>query len=205
MTTYDDGAPQPNYKWDENFTVVEFETHIYHSSFSTISNWIETDFGGRLSPHGVSLDGDGDELEAFKHMVCGPTVDAVLNRKNDILLQVLLPCDFAIYANDLVSRALAQAGLPETKILTPAVRGFNFLANRHPHADGLFFWRIGKDLMWQQFDRRVDEVFEMLYAFRRVNEQLRDTDTFQELRFREELARREVYDEFDAFARWVQA
>lgn len=48
-------------------------------------------------------------------------------------------------------------------------------------------------------------VFEMLYAFRRVNEQLREGDVVQVLRFREELARREVYEEFDAFARWVQA
>jgi hypothetical protein len=43
----------------------------------------------------------------------------------------------------------------------------------------------------------------MLYAFRRVNEQLRDIHT-QESRFRAELARREVYDELDAFARWVE-
>ncbi|KAJ6572087.1 hypothetical protein B0H19DRAFT_1372979 [Mycena capillaripes] len=184
MTTYDE-APRAPYKWDDTFNVAEFQHHIDEFNSGEIWDWAETDLNMRLIQHGVTID-EWTELEAYKRMV-------------------LLPCDFAVYANDVVSQAQAQAGLPETKLLMPAVHGFNFLGNPDPRTDGLFLWRIGKDLMWQQPDRRVDEVFEILYAFRRVNEQLRDPSTFQVPRFRKELARREVYDEFDVFARWVQA
>ncbi|KAJ7669362.1 hypothetical protein DFH06DRAFT_1180734 [Mycena polygramma] len=204
MTTYDDAPPTLQYKWDEDFDVSEFHDYIDEANATEIANWTETDFDQRLLWHGVSVSSSDDGLDAYQRMTCAPTVDAVLSKKNDIMLQVLLPCNFAVYANDLVSRAQDQAGLPETKLLMPAVRGFNFLWNPNPRADGLFFWRIGKDLMWQKLDRRVDEVFEVLYAFRRVNEQLRDGDAYQASRFREELARRVVYDEFDAFALWVQ-
>ncbi|KAJ7034702.1 hypothetical protein C8F04DRAFT_1100699 [Mycena alexandri] len=195
MTTYDE-TPRSQYKWDENFNVNALEGYIYAANLSEISAWIETDFNSRLTPHGVEMDcGDDEaELKSFRRMVCAPTVDALLSKKRDLRLQILLPCEFAVYANDLVSQAQVEAGLPKTKLLTPAVRECNFLGNPDPQTDGLFFWRIGKDLMWQQLDCRVDEVFEILYAFRRVNEQLRSGDRRQA----------SLYNEFDAFADWVQ-
>ncbi|KAJ7669352.1 hypothetical protein DFH06DRAFT_1321374 [Mycena polygramma] len=202
MTTYDD-APHP--EWDDRFNVATFRDYIDRLNLAEILNWGETDVNERLVAHGVFFIEDCPDMEDYQRMVYAPTVEALLTKKKDIMLQVLLPCDFAVYANDVVSRAQAEAGLPETKLLMPAVHGFNFLGNPDPQTDGLFFWRIGKDLMWQQLDRRVDEVFEMLHAFRRVNEQLRDSGAMQVSRLRAELARREVYDEFDAFARWVQA
>ncbi|KAJ7186758.1 hypothetical protein C8R46DRAFT_1184623 [Mycena filopes] len=205
MTTYDETA-QSQYKWDANFNVRSLEKYIDTANSSEISSWVETDFGGRLEEHGVEMEwGEpGADLGSFRRMVCASTVDALLSKKKDLKLQILLPCEFAVYANDLVGRAQAEAGLPKSKILTPAVPEYSFLGNPDPDTDGLFFWRIGKELMWQQVDRRIDEVFETLYAFRRVNEQLRGGDSRQAPRFREELARREVYNEFDAFADWVR-
>ncbi|KAJ7753732.1 hypothetical protein B0H16DRAFT_1886800 [Mycena metata] len=204
MTTYDDAQPS-KYKWDENFKIEAFKKRLERSNFDEIYTWVETDYNYRLAQHGItSGEYTGLELKAFQRIVCTPTVDELFSKEKDILLQVLLPCSFAVYANDLVSRAQADAGIPETKLLESAVPDFNFLGNSKPEADGLFFWRISKDMMWQQFDRRVDEVFEMLHAFRRINEHLRDGDYLQADRFRREMARREVYDELDAFARWVQ-
>ncbi|KAJ7154669.1 hypothetical protein C8R46DRAFT_1118026, partial [Mycena filopes] len=146
------------YKWDEKFKIEAFQKRIEGSNLDEIFTWIETDFNGRLEHHGVSIDDySGVELQAFRRIVCAPTVEELFSKKKDILLQVLLPCPFAVYANDLVSRAQADAGVPETKLLQAAVPGFNFLGSTIKEADGLFFWRIGKDLMWQQSDRRVDE------------------------------------------------
>lgn len=71
------------------------------------------------------------------------------------MLQVLLPCKFAVYANALVAQAQAQAGLPQTRLLTPLVSDPDMVG---PNAvEGLYFWHIGKNLMWQQLDRRIDE------------------------------------------------
>jgi hypothetical protein len=72
-------------------------------------------------------------------------------------MQVLLPCEFAVFANDLVSRAQADARIRERKLLLPAVRGFNFLAHPGSQVDGLFLWRLTPQVMWQQLDRRIDE------------------------------------------------
>jgi hypothetical protein len=76
--------------------------------------------------------------------------------EKDLILQVLLPCKFAVYANDVVSRAQVQAGLPQTQLLTPVTSDFDPLKDTE-RAEGLFIWRIGKELMWQQLDRGVDE------------------------------------------------
>ncbi|KAJ7753724.1 hypothetical protein B0H16DRAFT_1833849 [Mycena metata] len=89
----------------------------------------------------------GLELQAFQRIVCAPTVDELFSKEKDILLQVLLPCSFAVYANDLVSRAQADAGIPETKLLQSAVPNFDFLGNPKPGLTGwLFFWRISIDM-----------------------------------------------------------
>ncbi|KAJ7322957.1 hypothetical protein DFH08DRAFT_941686 [Mycena albidolilacea] len=215
MTTYDD-TPNPPYKWDKDFDVLTFEQTLYKANMVEISDWVLTDREGRLVPHGVEECIDGGELEKYQRTMCAPTVNDLFSDKKtprpsnlipkyrrpgtgneeedlmekDLVLQVLLPCKFAVYANDVVSRAQAQAGLPQTQLLTPVTSDFDPLKDTE-RAEGLFIWRIGKELMWQQLDRGVDEVFEMLYAFSRNPASA-------------ELARREVYDELDAFARWVE-
>ncbi|KAF8217718.1 hypothetical protein K438DRAFT_2006765 [Mycena galopus ATCC 62051] len=197
LKSYDD-APNLLYKWDKNFNLESFQKELHWSNKTDTWGWSNTDDYYRLEPHGVWKDTD---LNKYRRMSCAPTVDALLSRENDLMLQVLLPREFAVYANKVVREAQAQAGLPKTQILTPAVSGFT--AEEPGSEEGFFFWRIRKELMWQQLDRRVDEVFEMLHAFRRVNEHLRYPDP-QARRFRAELARRQVYDEFDAFSRWMQ-
>ncbi|KAJ7484394.1 hypothetical protein FB451DRAFT_1232352 [Mycena latifolia] len=187
--------------WDPHFDIAEFQQQIVYSNKAEIANWIETDLHDRLFPQGIVNPEDLDDR--FQRITCAPSVDEVLSRKKDVMLQVLLPCDFAVYANDLVSQAQAHAGLRETKLLMPMVRQFNFLGAPNPQTDGLFLWRVGKELMWQQLDRRIDEVFEVLYAFRRVNKHLRADPALQAPRLSKELARGGVDSEFDAFALWV--
>ncbi|KAJ7098267.1 hypothetical protein C8R44DRAFT_988807 [Mycena epipterygia] len=161
MTSYDDvpNLTQSKYKWNDRFDLEAFEEHIDGTNYAEICNWIMADLNGRLFPQGVEEEG---ELPEFQRMSYAPTVDALLSKKKDILMQVLLPCDFAVYANDVVSRAQARAGLPEMKLLQSAVSGFYFLGASDPQTNGLFFWRIGKELMWQHLDPSVDKVFERL-------------------------------------------
>jgi hypothetical protein len=84
-------------------------------------------------------------------------VDLLLHPHNDLSLPVLLPCNFAVYANGLVNQAQASAGLPERKSVEPAVPGYKFIGRSGAETEGLFVCRITLDLMWQQLDRRIDE------------------------------------------------
>lgn len=75
-------------------------------------------------------------------------------------MPVILPLNFAAFANDLVSEAQVAAGLTVENILTPANETVTALYASPESQNaklGLFIWRIGKDLMWQQLDRRIDE------------------------------------------------
>ncbi|KAJ7633856.1 hypothetical protein DFH06DRAFT_1479447 [Mycena polygramma] len=65
----------------------------------------------------------------------------------------------------------------------------------HDSGDDLFLWRLGKEMMWQQLDRRIDEVFEALYAFYRKERLITELSAWA--------MQPTVEDEFEAFARWV--
>ncbi|KAJ7735096.1 hypothetical protein DFH07DRAFT_967330 [Mycena maculata] len=164
---------------------------------------IDADANGRLLRHGVIF---GYEIsDVVQRIACAPTLEILLQSDNDLCLPVILPCNFVVYANDLVSQAQASAGLKETKILELAIREFNFLGRPGAEKEGLFIWRIGPEMVWQQLDRRLDEVFEVLFAFPWANSDL--NEDLQAQRFAGELSRgerrRQEENEFDAFTRWV--
>ncbi|KAF7334310.1 hypothetical protein MSAN_02392700 [Mycena sanguinolenta] len=141
MTDY--GAPHLPYNWDTRFNLWGFEKHIRSSNAIEICNWRASDIFGRLGPYSDFC----DELEVnqsrYRRIISAPTVDALLSQKNDLMLQVFLPPKFADYASNVVIQAQAQAGLPPTQLLIPIERDSNTGLTRK---EGLFFWRIGKDL-----------------------------------------------------------
>ncbi|KAJ7730582.1 hypothetical protein B0H16DRAFT_1469551 [Mycena metata] len=180
------------YQWNEAFNHSRFRTHILYSNVHDVDEWIRTDIDRRLHHHGVE---SGDELNHCQRMVYASTAKELLQGANDIRMAVILPSDFAIYANAMADDVLASAGLQGTKILRLATQ-------QTTEHEGLFLWTIDSHLMWQQLDRRADELFEVLYAFRRANAPLREDLQLQ--RLTKELSRRSIHTtEFDAFARWM--
>jgi hypothetical protein len=167
------------YKWDKFFNVSAFLETIHRTNVNEVSQWISTDIHSRLEPFGLDDRYKGtNELAKYRRTVCAPTVVALLggadhtskrkkrrvdetdtegSKKNDLMLQVLLPCEFATYANALVARAQVQAGLAQTPLLIPVVSDSDSEDPDDEEPEMLYFWRIGKDLMWQQLDRRIDE------------------------------------------------
>lgn len=121
-----------------------------------IDDWLRADFARRLQKHGIER---SDQLNRAQRMTYASTVEDVLKITHDIRMPILLPLDFAIYANDLVNKALVSAGLPETRVLDPVVGGVELFRDSKNANDreGLFMWTIGSHLMWQQLDRRIDE------------------------------------------------
>ncbi|KAJ7046216.1 hypothetical protein C8F04DRAFT_1387822 [Mycena alexandri] len=167
-----------------------------------------TSAGGRAS---LEMDSEEDahpwtdEEEAAKRLTYGTTVTDVLEPTQDILLLLLLRADFAAFANRLVGHAQAAAGLNVASILTPAVESHEHLLDAKSGAEGIFLCRIGREIMWQQLDRRIDEVLEALYVFYRYSD--RTMSDWQQTRLLTQLSKRAIRpaieDEFDAFARWV--
>ncbi|KAJ7038504.1 hypothetical protein C8F04DRAFT_1179523 [Mycena alexandri] len=90
-------------------------------------------------------------------------------------------------------------------ILTPTVQSADNAPPNEPK-QGLFMWTITSKLMWQQQDRRIDELFEVLKAFCRVNTPIQADQRMQAECLERELARRQVgvHDEFGAFRQWMR-
>lgn len=147
-----------SYPWDAAFSFTGFRSHIDQSNVKEASNWVGR--SERLVRHGVV---GGYELsDSVQRISFAPTLELLLQPEHDLRLLVVLPCNFAVYANDLIGQAQASAGLKERKILEPAISGYNFLGTTGDEKEGLFIWCVGPDIMWQKLDRRIDEyVFEL--------------------------------------------
>ncbi|KAJ7730554.1 hypothetical protein B0H16DRAFT_1733713 [Mycena metata] len=203
-TSYDtdDNIPRQQYAWDARFNGAAFSASIIRSNMEDVDEWRLNDFRGRLRQHGVLCN---DQLNRAQRMTSASNVKDILGTEKDIRMLVLLPVDFAIYANALVNEAQADAGSEERRLLEPVVNGMADIPTTQQ--EGLFLWTIGPQLMWQHMDRRIDELFEVLYAFRRANRTM-DEDS-QISRFTKELLRRETsaldrgVDEFVAFGEWL--
>ncbi|KAF7362639.1 hypothetical protein MVEN_00613000 [Mycena venus] len=204
VLTYDD---TPSYSWGEGFNITDFKRQIKQFNLRQITDWIrypyDEDF---FDTHG--LDGEGNEFKSAARLTYATSIETILDRGHDIVMPVLVPRNLAAYINHLVGEAQQAAGLEVQNILTPAVKRNKDLIvapDSTDSEDGLYMWRIGNEMMWQQLDRKIDEAFEVLYAFYRIND--RPHSDWKPLRLVTQLSKRairsSVEDEFDAFARWI--
>ncbi|KAJ7128820.1 hypothetical protein C8R43DRAFT_1210328 [Mycena crocata] len=204
ILAYDD---TPSYTWGEDFDIPSFQHQIDVFELRQVTDWPEADrsggmFGGRGAfQERHDLSEDGEEFISAACLTYGPTV---------------------------TKRGAGWAGLKVEKIITPAVKSQKHLivdAGSLDTTEGIFLWRIGRELMWQQPDRRIDEsvlifrtnaisvadkprlnrVFEALYSFYRIND--RTDHGGQSIRLITQLSRRAIQptvdDESGAFARWI--
>ncbi|KAF7350618.1 hypothetical protein MSAN_01621900 [Mycena sanguinolenta] len=211
ILAYDD---TPSYTWSESFTIPNFQSQIKHFNAQHIANWIQdrdhaaTEF---RETHGIGKKDGINLAEIFAdaaRLTCAQDMKTILSAKSDIVMPVVVPRNLAAYINHLVGEAQKAAKLKVQPILTPAVKDAEHIVvplDSADSADGLYMWRIGKDIMWQQLDRRIDEVFEVLYAFYRANDRM--INGYKEKRLITQLSKRAIRstidDEFEAFARWI--
>ncbi|KAJ6605404.1 hypothetical protein DFH09DRAFT_1067677 [Mycena vulgaris] len=202
VLAYDD---TPSYTWGEAFNIPDFTLEIDRFNLRQITDWLEAD---RNFPELHNISEDCEEFTSAARVTHGPTVAKVMDRGHDIVMAVLLPANFAAFANRLVTEAQAATGLRVEMILKPAVTSQKHLIVDPESSDktqGIFLWRIGRELMWQQLDRKIDETFEVLYAFYRAND--RTHGGWEDIRLLTHLSKRAIRptieDEFAAFARWV--
>ncbi|KAJ7885507.1 hypothetical protein B0H14DRAFT_2563838 [Mycena olivaceomarginata] len=210
VLTYDD---TPSYTWGKDFNIPDFKHQIDSFNLRQITEWLPDphwngDSESFREEHGLE---DEDDEELFKHaarLTHATSIDKILDRRHDIVLPVVVPRNLAAYINSLVGAAQQAAGLHVQHLLTPAVKDAKHLVVSPSSADsrdGVYMWRIGKEIMWQQLDRRIDEVFEVLYSFYRAYDRIQSES--KDVRLASQLSKRAiratVEDEFDAFARWI--
>ncbi|KAJ7079657.1 hypothetical protein C8R43DRAFT_1118947 [Mycena crocata] len=188
---------RPKYRWNTFFDRLAFQEHIQGTNLREVKNWTQSDSTGRLQFHGVK---HGDELEEAQRVTFSSRMDVLLDNHHSIKIPVFLPCAFAVYANSMVDGLELKEAM-----LTPAVPEYDFTNYAGKEQEGLYMWTIGPELMWQQQDRGIDELFEVLLAFHRVNVPI--AEDWQAQRLITELSKRKVQrsveDEFRSFARWV--
>lgn len=101
----------------------------------------------------------------------GPDIDSVFEKQ--ITMPVIVPYDLEQFLVQTISDALDEAGMSDgqsDKILIPVHeqgKGTAIIPDLYDTAGprGNFrIWIVGNELMWAGIDRRIDEVFEILWA-----------------------------------------
>ena len=107
----------------------------------------------------------------IRRQVYGPDMDSVLEKQ--ITMPVLIPYDLEQSLVQIVSDALDEVRLSDSQleqILIPVHeqgKGTAIIPDLQDTAGpngNVRFWVVGNELMWAGIDRRIDEVFEVLWA-----------------------------------------
>ncbi|KAF7329112.1 hypothetical protein MKEN_00171700 [Mycena kentingensis (nom. inval.)] len=203
---YDD---TPYYTWDEHFDLNEFKKSLDNFNNSLTTGWIHTheevaDFDL------LSLEDPHYDFKDVKRVTYAKDADGVLVEVNDVSMPVILPANFAEYANELLEAVMIDAGMDAQRSITRFDPNDEFGDDEVDENDArlhLYIWRIPLGLIWQEMDRRKDEVYEVLYAFYRTHARIERDPDEAPTRLVSQLSRRvidpEVEDEFAAFARWI--
>ncbi|KAF7296333.1 hypothetical protein HMN09_01103300 [Mycena chlorophos] len=207
---YDD---TPNIAWGPKFTLAHLKSVIDDFNLAQVQNWI-ADSDGEIADVTIGeyewRRGVPEAFKPLRRMVYGASPAEVLETRNDLQLAVLLPFDFAGFANGVVQKALEDAGLVGVKPLSAVSEEAKAMEEDASDSSlRMFFWRLPADLLWQQIARPIDEVFEALYAFYFTHDRLirGGGEKSAQIRLVSLLSRRaivsQVENEFEAFARWV--
>lgn len=149
------------YKWNKDFDLSEFTQLLTSFNQMHITRWLplngkvgDVDFGESQGNWIVVP----QRLQTMKRVSYASELDDVLLPEKDIAMPVLIPANFALYANTLVKEALKDAGLQPEDILIPVNISLSVTDLDEDDATlRLFIWCIPSTLMWQQLDSRIDE------------------------------------------------
>ncbi|KAI9821640.1 MAG: hypothetical protein M1827_002221 [Pycnora praestabilis] len=165
---YDD---TPSYTWNEEFDAESLVRAIKESNnglFETLKESISTHLGlGFVQRRGWRY-----YLTRFiKRQVYGPDLDSVMGKQ--IVVPVMIPFDLQQTLEQYISEALKKANVSNvgnSQVLVPVHgtgNGTTILPDLQitaAESGNPVFWIIDNDLMWAGIDRRIDEVFEILWT-----------------------------------------
>ncbi|KAF8287609.1 hypothetical protein DL93DRAFT_2174350 [Clavulina sp. PMI_390] len=223
---YDDSPP---YKWDQDFQLANLKKAIqdynkkdakaFYNFYGEMLDDLES---GWESDRPIPTQPPPEKLGKYQRVSFAPDISSILEREGDVILLFFASSGFASFANKLVSMALNEHSLQlpgdEQMITTFGVWSPPWWREDEDDDEEdeekeegekaeVLRWRIDSILGWQQIDRRIDEVFEILWSFYRCfadNHMCLEDVT---RKFYTEVGRRAIRptptDEYEAFGRWV--
>ncbi|KAF8311764.1 hypothetical protein DL93DRAFT_2082968 [Clavulina sp. PMI_390] len=209
-TGYDDS---PIYAWGKDFELEAFKR--------TLEEYNHKDYTAFETSYDTIMEGEFEQAEVdlltigkTRRVSFAPEVSSLLEPEGDIILLFFASPGFATFANDLVKAALQEHSLPLPNSESDEWDMIQILGlyTRQQQDDDevdleMLKWRINAVIGWQQIDRRIDEVFEILWSFYRAYGEVQVLSADLSRKFFTEVGRRAIrptpMDEYTAFGRWV--
>ncbi|KAF8287611.1 hypothetical protein DL93DRAFT_2092212 [Clavulina sp. PMI_390] len=203
-TGYDDS---PVYTWGKGFNLEGLKRALEEYNEKDARNFratyseMPTDHSGDSDPKPL------EETGQTRRVCYAPDASSLLQPQGDVVLLFFASPGFADFANGLVKEALREHSLPvpENEEIIEVLGSWD-LEDREKELEALR-WRINSILGWQQIDRRIDEVSEILWSFYRSYGEARLQMDDTQRKFLTEVARRAIRpsptDEYEAFGVWV--
>jgi len=204
----------PHYAWNESFEFATFENTILGVNENertqlqrNMSDCGYTAEGWRKRtnrPRFTELIKDSDKI---RRIVIGKSLEDVLSDAGDTHIPLWIPENFASFANETIAKALVTHSLPaNTQALYSALK--DPLDDSEVGGDlRPYYWRIDHLCAWQKIDRRIDEIYEVLWAFHSANAVLIAEKQERLALFITHLSKRAIRkgpdDEMASFARWI--
>ncbi|KAF8311713.1 hypothetical protein DL93DRAFT_2098630 [Clavulina sp. PMI_390] len=175
---YDDGPTgyddSPNYIWGKDFNLEYFKHSLEkynEKDYTAFCDSCDEIMEGERGGEEIDLDAIGET----RRVSFATDLSSLLEPKGDVILLFFAAPGFAHFANKLVNAALQDRGLA---LPSPTVETANMIdvlgSYTRQHDDDeevpmeMLRWRINSIVGWQQIDRRIDEVFEILWSFYRA-------------------------------------
>ncbi|KAF8320032.1 hypothetical protein DL93DRAFT_2164204 [Clavulina sp. PMI_390] len=215
---YDEG---PHYAWDESATFEQLQDAI-----KKVHQRETRQYADNLTVYDVDIPGldeqrwNADDTlvsEAFtsheqhiRRMKLSETLDGVIGPDGDSEIPLHLPPSVMTKCNELIDAALQDHGIASTEpSVIPALKNHLTAKIESTYDEDLVpaIWRIDSIRCWQLIDRRIDEAYEILWAFRATNaimySEEHDRTQILVTQLSKRAIRSQPEDEFASFARWV--
>ncbi|KZT33711.1 hypothetical protein SISSUDRAFT_1036844 [Sistotremastrum suecicum HHB10207 ss-3] len=158
----------PRYPWDAQFTIAGFKTHI-----DTYNRINAAKIRGTSELSGEEFEVTFQDLKGKdKRMPYADSIDEILDKAHHPVIPLFLPESFVGYANQVVRDALRDAGIttPRKPLRELVTKAAKIEARRGDQSEytTIAAWTIDDITMWQQIDRKIDETFEIFWAFHRA-------------------------------------
>ncbi|KAF8311766.1 hypothetical protein DL93DRAFT_2168872 [Clavulina sp. PMI_390] len=209
-TGYDDS---PVYTWGKDFSLESFKRVLEDYNAKDYRGF-EASYDEIMQSEDAPEEQDLEAIGKTRRSSFAADVSTLLNPEGDIILLFFASPGFADFADGLVKKALEENTLPLPKEDVDEGKIIKVLES-YTRIDGdgaeipmeMLKWRINAIVGWQQIDRRIDEVFEILWSFYRAFGEVRLPSPDINRKFFTEVGRRAIRptptDEYAGFGRWV--
>lgn len=182
----------PQYAWDETFSIKDFVDRVEKFNESQVSAACPSDLRWSNQKRYDEL----SEKIVVRRIICGSTLDEVFAK--DIVISVWIPRKFVDYMSTVLKEVYKDH---------PTLAKSEIIRSVEDDIEVLCHITLDTIAMWQQIDRRVDELLELVWSFVFANQgpagESRHKLKLLKRQISRRTARSRAEDELLSFASWV--